>query len=150
MPVSASPTNVVFEYLKNGGSIEMAVDGSTPVEFRYTVPANTTVVLYRCNIIIRDLGITPFRFGALTALTNGLKIEIFNAADALLKSFTVDATIKNNAEFGNLAGVDTTIDSGAGGDALYVRWTIANSGAAVKLTAGQYFQVTVQDNISVD
>ena len=37
------PEKLISVYLENGGSNDMAVDGTTPVTFSYTAPSNASI-----------------------------------------------------------------------------------------------------------
>lgn len=67
-----------FTKLLNSGSAIMSVDGSaTPVYFTYA-PASNEVAYLECILFdIQDSGTTTYdKFGAITALTNGISILI--------------------------------------------------------------------------
>ena len=57
-------------------------------------------------------------------------------------------TIKTNADFTFLAGVDNKVDAGVANAARYVRWTIAKAGQALLLRGGEGIGMVVQDDLS--
>lgn len=137
----------LYAYLKNGSSIEMNVDGTTPVEFTFTPTASCKI--QRVNFVIVDGTIKYGQFlGIASALTNGLLIEHRTKADATITNYTADAPIKTTEDFGALSGVDAAVSLGVGDDSFPVRWTLANAGSPLFMEAGEDFCVTVRDNIS--
>lgn len=141
------PGQFIFSGVKNGAAIEMNVNGSsTPVSYRYTVPADNRVYLYRVNFIMLDASITAAKFGGVASLTTGITIKLKNSSDALLLDFLDGQTIQNNTEFGLLAGVDVNI--GPGTDSLGVRWTINNAGGSLYMESGDYLEILIQDNLT--
>jgi hypothetical protein len=146
------PTNFVFKFLRTGAdSADMAVDGGTPVVFRYTVPAGKVFELWRINWHIIDGSLRADGFGGLAVLGNGLLLRILKSDESAELDFTDGMPLKRHSEFAHLAGVDLFPDtSGVGGadDALSIRWTIARAGRAMLLTAGQHIECVVQDDLS--
>jgi hypothetical protein len=145
--------NRLDELLKNSaGSIEMNVDGSTtPMAFGYTVLPLVRAELFRLNVIVMGPTVNPDSFGGIVdGIANGLAIATYDAAGALLHSFTKDFTIQLNADWGLLSGVDSTRDtvSGVKPDLWGVRWTFKNSGYLVELKAGEEFRITVSDDLT--
>lgn len=147
------PTNFVFKFLRTSAdSDNMAVDGSsTSVAFRYTVPANKVFELWRINWHLIDSSIRADGFGGLPPRTNGLLLRILKSDESLELDFTDGEGLKRHVDFALLAGVDVNTDtSGVGGaeDNVSIRWTVANAGRAMLLTAGQHIECTVQDDLS--
>lgn len=148
--VATPADRLIFEYLTNGGSAEMGVNGSvTPVVFTYT--ATTECSLERLNLAMVDAANEDVDgFFTLAALTNGLLIETYDSSDTLLQDFgTTAVPIKRHADLANLAGTDTAGSSSTPAATRFgVRWTFAKAGAAINLRTGDYFQVTVRDDLS--
>lgn len=146
-PVAAG--SHTFVMLKDGASSDMAVDGTTPVEFDYQVPAGERFDLERINIVITDTNITNDKFGGITALTNGLTVEVIESDGTTLAfDFTADKKIRTNTDFAFFAGSDTEIFGSGLVDAVLVRWTISKAGAPLRLDRQQYLRVTVSDNLT--
>jgi len=64
-------------FLDNGGNASAAVDGSTtPVDFTYTVPADTAFRAERLLVTMQDAGsLTGSDYGGVTGpLTNGVDL----------------------------------------------------------------------------
>ena len=66
----------------------------------------------------------------------------------VVKDFTVQKTIKINADWINLTGPDEFIDAAAGDDIHGFRWTLGRMGMHGYLNAGEKFIVTVQDSLA--
>lgn len=134
------------------GGIDLTVAGhasTTPGVFSVTpstANAPSGLVLHRLNVSITDAGIRPDRFAGLSALTNGVKVEVTTSTGGSLFDFLDGSPIKANSEWALLAGSDavTTVPS-AGDDGLYVRWTISMSGQPLLLKQGQQLRMTLQD-----
>ena len=153
-PQPSPPNELLFAHLTlngDGSTIDMAVDGTTPKKFRYVCPADKVALITRVLMHLHDIDIQYEYFAGLgVALTNGLTIKIHDADDTVLKDFTNDHPFKHTAQFSMLAGPDIPILSSAVGndpDVLAMRWTLAKSGFSPLLTAGQYFEVVVQDDL---
>lgn len=147
------PTNFVFKLLRTAADADdMAVNGSiTSVVFRYTVPADKIFEFWRSTWHIIDGSIRADGFGGLTARTNGLLLRILKSDESLELDFTDGEGIKRHSDFAHLAGVDVAPDtSGVGGaqDTISIRWTIAQAGRAMLLTAGQHIECVVRDDLS--
>ena len=148
--VTSLPADRFFiEMLQDGGSDEMAVDGSsTPVDFEYTVPASQEVLLSRAAVFIQDAGPSPTEFGGIAALTNGLLIQVRDGADQLVKQF--GEPIQDNTDFVLLAGTDVVYELTTGVDSVSVRWTFSRTsgGDLLQLREGETFRVRVQDDLT--
>lgn len=82
----------IFQNLLNSGSKAMNINGGTPQTFSFTANQNTAVLGLTC--VMKDEGTTPFnKFGAITALSNGLLLQSIVSGVT-----TTIATIKDNAE----------------------------------------------------
>jgi len=86
------------EYFSNGGSSDMAVDGSsTPVEFGVTASPDYDTYLKFVSVNIGDNGSpTLNKFGAITALSNGVA-WCWDTTD--LGSVILESGLKTNLEF---------------------------------------------------
>ena len=144
------PQDAIFGHLKNGVDKDMNVNGSiTAVDFKYICPVGKVVFLYRMNILITDAAMKIDKFGGLAALSTGVVVGFYDSEDNILLDPLDGDTIKTNEDFSFLAGVDATIQVGAGLDSLPIRWTFTRSvGGPFRLNAGEYIQFKVQDNLS--
>jgi hypothetical protein len=133
------------------GSADMTTpDGDPSVDYQYIVPAGKIAHIERVLIVVQDTGMLPALFGGTTALSTGLVITALEDNDTVLLDFTADVTIKDNTDWGGLAGPDAVVrdTNQVQQDELLVRWTLGRSGAALLLTAGQKFNVTVADDVT--
>lgn len=155
MTETIGPSRFIYAFLRNtttGGSFDLNVNATSTAlqNFFFEVPTDKIFQLMRVNILILDAGIRPSKFGAEAALTNGIVIETVgtdNSATTL--DFCDGDTIKRNAEFVYLAGVDNIILDAAADDSLSVRITVDGStGLPCELKAGQRFQFGIQDDLS--
>lgn len=140
----------LYKFLKNdGGALSMNVNGSvTAVDFYYRCPDNVQAVLARVNISIFDAGPTGAEFGGIPALTKGIQFLIKDDSGKVLFDFLDGDGVKQNRGFGLLAGPDWALATGAGVDAVTVRWTFARAGRQVLLKPGQGFVCTVRDDLT--
>jgi hypothetical protein len=101
--------------LSDGGSDDMTIDGSTVnVDFKVSAHPAADVYIRSISILIGDGGSPALnKFGALTALTNGVEICYVTQDDG---AFVIHDGIKTNLEFIRL-GVDTA-SVGTGADAF--------------------------------
>lgn len=153
VPVDPVPPRKMYWHMRrieNGGSSDMAVDGSsTPVEFKIAPGAGEEFFLDHIGLIIRDNGnLNPDNFGALTALTNGVLVE-----------FKIDGTdqtvftIKENWEValhfstgGNMVGES----NGFLNDKNIFAGNIALTAKDITLNGddNDELKVTIQDNLT--
>lgn len=145
-----TPDQVLFRFFKPGNnqqsSPSMNVDGSsTPVLFEVGFPYQW--LLSRINLIINDTTMTSIKFGGITALTNGLILQVLDESDNELQDFLDGQTIQANRDWVPLAGVDVQFNFAAGVDLLAVRWTVARAGAPMLIPANGVVRITVQDDL---
>ena len=148
------PDQRIFKYLRTGaggvGTHDMNVDGSsTPVQFRYT--ATKIIALFRINIVLID---TAMQYGKLGAITttghDGILLAWHNEADDVLLDFLdtqgAENNLRDNEDFGALAGVDNIIHPAAGPDSNPARWTHPRGGGASLMYPGEYIQATIRED----
>lgn len=146
--ISASDANQIApdlhvgEYLQNGGSNNLAVDGSAPVTFSYTPPAGFNFLAVRLMTYIEAL--TAFgsdEFGDISTLANGVQI---NAAGVGLTNWKDNIDIV--AEM-----YDFSRNAFGKADKLLVsRWTFTRDtyGIRILVPDGQSFDAIIQDDLS--
>lgn len=149
--VSADPDELLYTCLVNSGNFDMNIEasgvGTGGVEFTYECPNNQITYITRVNFAMLDGGIGISDFAGITnGLASGLIVDVLDSDDAVLVDYLDGATIKQNIDFGLLAGVDIGISPGT--DGLLVRWSLFRCGAQLKLTEGQKLRITVQDDLS--
>lgn len=145
----------IIKNLLNSGSKSMNVDGTTPKSFLYT--ASQPIALLGLSCVLKDDGTTSFnKFGAITALTNGLLLQL------TIGGVTTEiTTIKDNADlcnrfhfnqFGNgavlsILGVGTPQGFGDTNDA-FIGFMEFNSPIYPILQSGDTIEAIVQDNLT--
>lgn len=125
----------------------MSVNGGTPVEFSYTVPASTTVKLTRSLITMEDgnTAFVPDNFGQLAgALANGVEVSITpsGGSKVVLETWTTNREVRNT-----MFDFDQQFRS----NGAYVgRWTFAKDlqNGGFTLAAGDKFSIIIQDDLS--
>ena len=146
----------VFNNLLNSNSKDMTIDGSSNSQtFSFSPNIRSGVIGIMC--VLKDDGATTFdKFGALTALTNGLLIQ------TTINGVTTEmATIKDNAElctrfhfnqFGNgailsILGIATPQGFGNSNNVFigHMDFTYPN---IITLSSGDSISVIVRDNLS--
>lgn len=135
-----------------GGGIDMNINGSsTPVSFRYVVPAGKVAFPHRVVFALGDQNIEYMNFAGLGAqLTNGIEIRLLDTDDTVLTDFTNGTPITATREFVMLAGGDVNVlQTGVGQDPDFVaiRWTLSKAGYVPYLKAGQSFEILIQDDL---
>lgn len=132
-------------FLTNGGSSDMAVDGSvTPVEFVTQPPTGKRWYVHTLDIIIEDNSMNFSKFGGLPALTNG--VDFFakqnGAAEALL------GNIKRNGDFYIFAN-DAFIESSTTDLLVAHIRTRINTGTTFKLddSNSEFMKAVVNDDL---
>ena len=149
------PASFVFSNLSgggvNGGSMNTTGAGSAKT-FRYTVPAGNKFEWYRTTVMMHDTGIDGSTYGGVASLATGVQMVVVDSDETVLIDFTSSLDsggIKQNAQWGLLAGVDVNITTGSVQDTVLVRWTIANAaGGPMLLKAGQYIAAVVRDDLT--
>lgn len=135
-----TPDNFLKVYLLDGSASNMNVDGSTPVVYKYTVPAGKILAVMRVIIYMEDA--SPFDsilFGGITALTNGVDIA---ANGVIIENW------KNNIDIGTCM-FDTPGRANFGKETktLVGRWTLSKEGGGpIELLAGEIFSFTINDD----
>jgi len=142
--VPANNFRFIIDNVKtSGGSKYLSVDGSgTPVNFDYTVPAGDIFYIQVLSFIMQDVGTNSLaKFGGLTALTNGVKIEMRIGGTTYLTTI-----IKTNAE------LITTFNTGIGVENSLFSATLAGNitfDSPIRMVGddGDYLRVIIQDDL---
>ncbi len=133
--------------LLDTAAIDMAVDGGTPVTYKYTVPADKVLYLKRGFLVIEDgnVAFIPGNFGALgAALTNGVSVGVTPSGGPRVE---IENWKTNRQVRDTMFDFDQQFKS----DGAYVgRWTFAKdlNFAGMVLGAGDIFDFVIQDNLS--
>lgn len=136
------------------GSHDGNVDGSTSsVLFRLNPPTSGAHVIHRLHIVVEDGG--NFRtetYGALAALTNGLRVGYFNAdSGAIVDDLTSTHAVKTNFDWSMHAYPATVYSWGGGNSHLVAVWDFAEDGLALLVDSGdatRCFGVEVRDDLT--
>lgn len=137
-------TNLVREFLENGGSNSLIVNGSgTPVAFTFSAHATNDYVLSQLRFVMSadSIGLTNTSFGKGSSLSNGILISAtVNNGDALTLG-----NIQRNVGFAQFSSFDLFQ---AGIDELLIA-TIAFGGRTLLVGgSGDVITVTIRDNLS--
>ena len=111
--------------------------------------ATGNLVLSRMLVHLEDTtGFQSVDYGNMSALTNGVVVEIVDADDTVIDTLTDRLPVKNNANWGAHC-YDVRVDSwGSGNEMLAVRWTFASSGTPILLKRGEAIRVFLNDDMS--
>lgn len=87
----------IYRQVLNSGSKALNVNGTSPVTFTYSPGAGSYAQVMSLVCLLKDEGTTTFsKFGAITALTNGVLIQW--TIGGVVTTFT---TMKDNADMSN-------------------------------------------------
>ena len=133
-------------YLLDTAAIDMAVDGTTPVTYKYTVPAGKIFYIKRGFLVLEDgnVAFIPGNFGALgAAITNGVSVGITPSGGARveIENWKTNRQIRDTMfDFNTEFRVD---------GAYVGRWSFTKdmTFSGVVLTAGDIFDFVIQDNL---
>ena len=155
LPSDRRPADFVFSFLSANGSTSLNTNGAgSAVTFSYIVPSSRSAHITRCNILLMCPNQRPSLFGGRASLETGIKLITIDTSVGTTPGvetfdFCDDETIKTNADFSLLAGVNVELDSAPADDARYVRWTIEKAGHPLLLKGGEGISMVVQDDLSV-
>lgn len=148
---AVAPKEEFFKMFKtSGGSADFTVDGSgTPVSFFVSGVADAETHITRVILMTTDSAISQMTFSGMAALSTGLTVKVLDTDDTELFDYLDGVTIKKNADWAHLAGVDGVDIStlGAGDDVFMMRWTISKAGHPLRLFPGQKLEILVQDDL---
>ncbi|MCP3856948.1 MAG: hypothetical protein GY698_19805 [Actinomycetia bacterium] len=131
-------------WLRNGASVSADVNGSgTPVTFSYTVPVDEQMDIERMLVFLQDSGsFDAAKYGNSITMTAGIEVEA-NAVDLL-----DGVDIKTNADWAAMCFDFAHLTMGTGDEAGSVRWTFGKTGVPLRLSAGEVFSITINDNLT--
>ncbi len=142
----SSQNQAVREFLRNSGSRDMDVNGSSiPVEFEHQVSVETWITSIQIALQASSV-IDVTKFGNGAALTNGILLETKDGNDTLLHDFTNGEPIKTNADFGMIA--PSTVMNSFDGKQLSIMLQI--QGHPIYMTENDKIIATIQDNLTID
>lgn len=141
-----------FVNTADSDSTDMVVDGSsTAVNFDVVHPGGKDpVVIHRIMVKMIDGSITELSFGGISALSNGLRIVVYDTqSNTEVADFLPGDAITRNYDWTTLAGNDQIVEPAAGDDVLKVRWTIElGLGDGLLLRPTEVLRVIVQDALA--
>lgn len=142
---SDQPVKYLTEFLLDGASPDMTVDGSsTPVVFEKVFSTNEIGFIEKFVIEIRDSGNLGLGdFGSGPALTNGLLIEL-QIGGATVISFN----IKTNSQLLSAADVLFEVDQFQGSALLIYNFVFREPMAINFNDDNDFIRVTVQDDLT--
>ncbi len=126
----------------------MNVDGSvTPVDFDINPPPDRAVVLDSLHFVLQGTNMTPSKFGGLTALTNGIALQILEGEDIVV-DFAQAFRITMNADF-SLFSEGAIQSFGAGADdMLSTTFDFQLSGRLLLMNGVETVRIKIQDDLS--
>jgi len=139
-------TNVFFDFLRNGGSEDQTVDGSsTPVVFSTSVvPAGKTLVISRLLIYMEDsTNFTSIAFGGMTALTNGWELSINGTTLATAKDNKTLATFMFDMTGDTLFGKENQTMVGRFSFSKFI-----NGAGGLTIREGEVLSTIVNDDLT--
>jgi len=146
---SVPSAQLVSEFASNGSTIDAIGDYAAAMEsFRITCKAGIQKLhIHRMIVNIEDVGnFDAAKYGNNITLTNGINVCVRNAADTILVNLTGTAKVQTNAQWAAYCHDAVLHNFGVGNQSLTVRWTFANMGKAISLSAGEYLSVELNDN----
>lgn len=139
--MSSSPSaQHIFRYLDTVGdgsgsksAIGAGYSVGSPGIFKIQPAAGQVISLERMIVQIEDAGAPDAeKYGALSALTNGIIVRIANDA-GVVKELTDGLPIKSNSHWARLCYDVSFSGFATGNDFVDVRWTFAKSGRPIVL-----------------
>jgi len=150
----ASPRQLLFQHCTtNGdgtGTRDAIGDYSTATDFYVAPPAGTHYHIQRLICHIEDTGpIAVDKFGALTALTNGILVRVMRGAEVLADVLNNDP-ITHNGSFGHTTYDWGLTSFGSGVEVVSAKWDFLTTGSRVALNGnlGDKLVITMQDNLT--
>jgi hypothetical protein len=107
--------------------------------------------VHRLLVMIEDAGaFDAAKYGNAIDLTNGITLQIENAAGVINQIIPTYHPVKANADWGEWC-YDVDVKSwGTGNEVMLVRWTFAKGGTTIKLSGkrGEKLVVTLNDDFT--
>ena len=143
--------NLFFDYAENGGSIELAVNGNTPVTFEVSPDATQDKVISSLVFSAFDGGIKIDKFlGNNNELTNGILVEV-KSEDQIFQFRPIKSTQDFDSVFSFGSGRSFELIFASGNDSLVARF-----GSEVPFilkptgtyATDDYIRVIIRDNLN--
>lgn len=134
---------IIFKYLTNNGTQDMAVDGSvTPVLFSYGPPAGQRLIIGSINVTLKgNLDFDVEKFAYIPALTNGVSI-LQNGTEIINWKTIRDMTLT----FTDYNYLPVAEEKSIYGRILFAR--IVGGIDGIEIKAGNTFGLLIQDDLS--
>lgn len=150
--MTIEPRGRVNKFFESVGNVtNMMIDGSVVEErFEIAPPAEEIWSMERVLIVMTAVGMKAQTFGGMVALTNGIRF-IQERGGVEVEDFLDGETVKTNADFGLLAGVDNIVQGLPADDLLNVRWTLGKAGFPMFLRGNDQEKLiaVIQDDLTV-
>lgn len=149
-----TPNQCIYQFLSTDGqgtgTIQANGNYSTVQGEFYITPGTAhRYAIHRMLVHIQDTGpISADEYGALTALTNGVRVVIKDGTDTEILDLLAGTTVKSNAQWGQMCYDATPSTYGSGLDFVNVRWTFAKSGNPLLIQQNHKLSVLLDDNLS--
>jgi len=131
------------------GNGAFSAGGESLEAFVVKPPADKIYNIKRLNLFAEDTLFKINSYMNISALTNGIQIEVRNAA-GLVKSLT-PTSVKTFNEWGLYSGPVDTVAIDATANAIGgMRWTFVRGSSDIKLdgSAGEYIAIKIQDDLT--
>jgi hypothetical protein len=142
--IPSDPTALILDFVKNGGSENLRVDGTTPVDFELGPTVADEVWSIRellLTFTADDFNFDGVSFGPNPALTNGFSVKIVKNAVA-----TEVFLVKQNEDFLRVPGRTPLINNTGPKDVLGA--AISFQGLVLNQATSDVVRVTVQDDLT--
>lgn len=141
------PALIHRDYVRNGGSNDMAVDGSTtPVSFTYDADSTDDLHLYELRFALGAQNIYFYgdKFGDLNALTNGVQVNLtYNNGSGPLEV----ANIQINEDFGMFPSPGNVILNNTGPKDIWFIGLFLGGGVYLKAGTSDKVEVKIRDDL---
>jgi len=137
---------IVRAFVLNGASDDLAVDGSTtPVAFDYDADSVDDIAVYEVRFIFgaQDIIFDGVSFGPLSALTNGLKLDITFDNGVTFEA----ANVKTNEDLLMFPSPGNSILNNTGPKDILVMGMFLGGGPILKAGTSDRVRVTVRDDL---
>ena len=146
---SINPLNLVTDYLKDGSTTSMKVDGSaTPKVYVYNADSTKDIYIFEIRFVFSaqsfDWSGAGFGKAASATLTNGILVElIINSGSTVTLN-----NIKINEDFLRTFGDNPVVEQAGANDILVSSYRFGGNTAVLKAGTADKVRVTIRDNLT--